>query len=381
MSRIDYYVAFGYWKLACIVEGVYARYVGAGAMGRERSGPEFDVFAQQVEMLAQAAAGGPRAVGLTVSLYEIHEWSTSTAPLLIMAPRGGSTPAPAPPGPPPPSPSSRLRCCLACSPDTDSLGLTTGPSAGDGARRRREHQPRCGPRSGSGPLSDGAGNDVLPCSSAPSPTTPGGPSRAAAVDLAPGLRHPLVLGPGAYPAPVPHTRPRCCRPRPPRPRARPPGGTTGVNVNPRRRAGRHRAPVRRGGPPRDGAVGAGAHYAAAMPHPAAVAALLDGLATVGASPSTARDLHDEAVATKVLTAVVAESDEHEELVAQLEAHVDAQLRANRSRRRARRPAARDRQRRRARRRAFERFLPRAGRLRRSGLGAVGWPAAGPSARW
>ena len=55
VSRIDYYVAFGYWKLACIVEGVYARYVG-GAMGRERSGPEFDVFAQQVEMLAQAAA-------------------------------------------------------------------------------------------------------------------------------------------------------------------------------------------------------------------------------------------------------------------------------------------------------------------------------------
>lgn len=55
VSRIDYYVAFGYWKLACIVEGVYARYVG-GAMGRERSGPEFDVFAQQVEMLARAAA-------------------------------------------------------------------------------------------------------------------------------------------------------------------------------------------------------------------------------------------------------------------------------------------------------------------------------------
>ena len=29
---IDYYVAFGYWKLACIIEGVYARYMG-GAMG------------------------------------------------------------------------------------------------------------------------------------------------------------------------------------------------------------------------------------------------------------------------------------------------------------------------------------------------------------
>ncbi len=55
LSGIDYYVAFGYWKLACIVQGVYARYVG-GAMGEGRSGPEFDVFAQQVEALARAAA-------------------------------------------------------------------------------------------------------------------------------------------------------------------------------------------------------------------------------------------------------------------------------------------------------------------------------------
>ena len=56
VSRIDYYMAFGYWKLACIVEGVYARYLG-GAMGNRGSGPEFDVFAAQVDALAQAAAG------------------------------------------------------------------------------------------------------------------------------------------------------------------------------------------------------------------------------------------------------------------------------------------------------------------------------------
>ena len=58
VSRIDYYMAFGYWKLACIVEGVYARYVG-GAMGNRGAGTggEFDVFAQQVDALAQAAAG------------------------------------------------------------------------------------------------------------------------------------------------------------------------------------------------------------------------------------------------------------------------------------------------------------------------------------
>jgi aminoglycoside phosphotransferase (APT) family kinase protein len=32
LSRIDYYVAFSYWRLACILEGVYVRYA-AGAMG------------------------------------------------------------------------------------------------------------------------------------------------------------------------------------------------------------------------------------------------------------------------------------------------------------------------------------------------------------
>jgi len=32
LPHLDFYVAFAYWKLACILEGVYARYVG-GAMG------------------------------------------------------------------------------------------------------------------------------------------------------------------------------------------------------------------------------------------------------------------------------------------------------------------------------------------------------------
>ena len=51
LSDIDYYVAFGYWKLACILEGVYARY-RAGVMGQSGS---YELFAKQVEVLAQAA--------------------------------------------------------------------------------------------------------------------------------------------------------------------------------------------------------------------------------------------------------------------------------------------------------------------------------------
>ena len=53
LSQIDFYVAFGYWKLACIVEGVYARYVG-GAMGSDARG--FEGFATQVERCAEMAA-------------------------------------------------------------------------------------------------------------------------------------------------------------------------------------------------------------------------------------------------------------------------------------------------------------------------------------
>jgi aminoglycoside phosphotransferase (APT) family kinase protein len=52
LSKVDFYAAFGYWKLACILEGVYARYAG-GAMGGDRSG--FEVFAEQVVRLAQSA--------------------------------------------------------------------------------------------------------------------------------------------------------------------------------------------------------------------------------------------------------------------------------------------------------------------------------------
>ena len=60
LSHIDFYIAFGYWKLACIVEGVYARYVG-GAMGSDAKG--FEGFAIQVERCAQAAADAVARLG------------------------------------------------------------------------------------------------------------------------------------------------------------------------------------------------------------------------------------------------------------------------------------------------------------------------------
>jgi aminoglycoside phosphotransferase (APT) family kinase protein len=53
VSGLDFYVAFAYWKLACILEGVYARYLG-GALGR-RDPAELEPFKLQVEAAARMA--------------------------------------------------------------------------------------------------------------------------------------------------------------------------------------------------------------------------------------------------------------------------------------------------------------------------------------
>jgi aminoglycoside phosphotransferase (APT) family kinase protein len=52
IGEIDFFVALGYWKLAVILEGVYARYAG-GQYGKTDEG--FEEFARIVERLAEAA--------------------------------------------------------------------------------------------------------------------------------------------------------------------------------------------------------------------------------------------------------------------------------------------------------------------------------------
>ena len=54
VSGIDFYVAFAYWKLACILQGVYSRYAG-GAMGHGGGADTFQGFADQVQALTDAA--------------------------------------------------------------------------------------------------------------------------------------------------------------------------------------------------------------------------------------------------------------------------------------------------------------------------------------
>ena len=53
ISQLPFYVSFAYWKLACILEGVYARYLG-GALG-DRDPAELEPFKLQVDGAAASA--------------------------------------------------------------------------------------------------------------------------------------------------------------------------------------------------------------------------------------------------------------------------------------------------------------------------------------
>ncbi len=57
IGALDFFVALGYWKLAAILEGVYARY-SAGAYGE--TSDEFRAFGEIVEQLAESAHDAAR---------------------------------------------------------------------------------------------------------------------------------------------------------------------------------------------------------------------------------------------------------------------------------------------------------------------------------
>jgi aminoglycoside phosphotransferase (APT) family kinase protein len=60
LSELEYYVAFGYWKLACILEGVYSRY-SSGAYGD--TDDSFRAFGDVVIALGERAAEAAQAAG------------------------------------------------------------------------------------------------------------------------------------------------------------------------------------------------------------------------------------------------------------------------------------------------------------------------------
>lgn len=145
------------------------------------------------------------------------------------------------------------------------------------------------------------------------------------VSLATELGVRLAVGLGAFPAPVPHTRPtRLASTATTEELATKVGFVPGMIDVP---AGIHAA-LERGfadvGVPAVGLWARVPHYAAAMPYPAASAALIDGLASVAELTLHAGDLQAAAaVTTQRIDELIANSEEHTAMVQQLEAQIDA----------------------------------------------------------
>ncbi|HLW45402.1 MAG TPA: phosphotransferase family protein [Acidimicrobiales bacterium] len=57
-SNVGYFMAFGYWRLACILQGVYARYVGGAKAGDPDSVEHFPATVARLAELAAATLGG-----------------------------------------------------------------------------------------------------------------------------------------------------------------------------------------------------------------------------------------------------------------------------------------------------------------------------------
>ena len=61
MADIGFYMAFGYWKLACILQGVYARYVAGAGAGDTGSVDEFPRTVRRLAELAATTLAAPSA--------------------------------------------------------------------------------------------------------------------------------------------------------------------------------------------------------------------------------------------------------------------------------------------------------------------------------
>jgi hypothetical protein len=145
------------------------------------------------------------------------------------------------------------------------------------------------------------------------------------VDLARQLNVRMLIGLGAFPAPVPHTR--ATRLASTASNAELAGEVGFVNGTIDVPAGIQAALERAFAEADIPAIGLWArvpHYAAAMPYPAASAALIEGLVAMGGLTLSAGDLHAAADRTRAqIDELIANSEEHTAMVQQLETQIDA----------------------------------------------------------
>ena len=86
LAEIDYYVAFGYWKLACIVRASTPRYVG-GAMGPRRAARRSSMFFADHVALAEPRRQPPVRARMS-HLYEFHQDPALEPPVLVVGLEG-----------------------------------------------------------------------------------------------------------------------------------------------------------------------------------------------------------------------------------------------------------------------------------------------------
>jgi predicted ATP-grasp superfamily ATP-dependent carboligase len=172
---------------------------------------------------------------------------------------------------------------------------------------------------------DRGGNDVV-IIHGPEPDTAWQAFCAEIVALAQGYDARIVVGLGSFPAAVPHTRPiKLASTAATRALAEQVGYVGGMMEVP---CGIHAA-IEGGcqavGMPAVGVWARVPHYLAGSAYPAAAAALVDGLANVAGLTLNSTELHSEAAAAKLrIDTLVAQSDEHRELVRQLELQADSE---------------------------------------------------------
>ena len=270
-----------YWKLACIVEGVYARYV-AGAMG-DPTARVRDVQAPGRTLRGHGGRDrGSRVVSPAepAALYEIHEPAgprragprRRTRRVDRRAASARQLPASARRGSRRPDSDRDVR-------QRPAARLPSSP-ADDAPPRRGEHRARPGRASSCTTRRTTAARIVLLLGHEPDALWRQFTEQAVALAVDFGVR--LVVGLGAYPFAAPHTRPSRL-------------STTANSSDLAERLGylRNSVDVPAGveaaierrcaeaGLPAVGLWAQVPHYAAAMPYPAASIALIDGLSEVG----------------------------------------------------------------------------------------------------
>ena len=176
---------------------------------------------------------------------------------------------------------------------------------------------------------DDAGNDVL-LLLGPEPDIRWQAFSASVVEVVRrhGVR--LVVGLGAFPSPVPHTRPvRLVSTAPSDEFASQIGFVPGsIDVPAGIQAVLEEA-LNEAGVPAVGLWARVPHYVVSMPYPAASAALVEGLAGVAGLSISTVDLNDSAARARArIDELIANSDEHRALVAQLEAQLDRETEAS-----------------------------------------------------